>query len=290
MLRLNSIFRKAVREMLPRLYTKIQVLRAAKAERDHWNERIKNVLACPANRLLPRVENAGEIENGFQIMHNGIKVVVDGYYGSGLTRLLKMNKGSHEPEEEVIFGRIIEILPPSPVMVELGAYWGFYSMWLCKSSPYSKVFLIEPNHENLIIGQDNFSANGLSGDFTQAYIGDKSEIAPDGEPIINVDSFLRSKNINHLNILHADIQGFEVAMLEGARSSLESNLIDYIFISTHSNELHEECLKFLEDVGYLIICSIDLKQTYSFDGLVVAHSPIAKNPDLSTDFKENNDN
>ena len=49
--------------------------------------------------------------------------------------------------------------------------------------------------------------------------------------------------------------------------------IDFLFISTHSNELHAECIRILQSHGYSILASADLEQTYSVDGLIVARGP-----------------
>ena len=88
--------------------------------------------------------------------------------------------------------------------------------------------------------------------------------------IITVDSFCHDQDIKHLDILHADIQGFELDMLMGAKEMLSQKKIDYIFISTHSNELHEQCLEILGHNQYAILASANLDETYSYDGLIVA--------------------
>jgi len=73
-----------------------------------------------------------------------------------------------------------------------------------------------------------------------------------------------------LNILHSDIQGFEVDMLKGAREMLSNRKVDLIFISTHSNEVHADCIELLEAQDYVILASADLDNTFSVDGLIVA--------------------
>lgn len=56
--------------------------------------------------------------------------------------------------------------------------------------------------------------------------------------------------------------------------------VDYVFISTHSNDLHAECVVRLEKIGYVVVVSCDLDGTYSVDGLIVAHRPGVAFPDL----------
>ena len=59
-------------------------------------------------------------------------------------------------------------------------------------------------------------------------------------------------------------------MLMGAENTINENKIGYLFISTHSNEIHQNCLAFLEQKKYIIISSINLDETFSEDGLIVA--------------------
>jgi hypothetical protein len=62
-------------------------------------------------------------------------------------------------------------------------------------------------------------------------------------------------------------------MLAGAKEYFLAKAIDYVFISTHSQELHSTCLDFLKDVEYNIVASVDLNETFSCDGLIVAQNP-----------------
>jgi len=256
----------------PSLWSKIDVWRAARAERRHWDERIADVVACPDNEHLARVPDAGKIVNGYQTMHNGLKVVVNGYYGDGITRMLVANRGCHEPQEEVVFGAVVRTLPPGAVMVEAGAYWGFYSMWFCQVIPQAKVFLVEPDFENLAIGRRNFHLNGLNGDFTQAYVGSKPGRHADGTQIVSIESFLMEKNLKHVNVLHADVQGSELELLQGVQGLLDTARIDYLFVSTHSMELHAQCAELLRVCGYRVLVSVNLEETYSVDGVLVVCS------------------
>jgi hypothetical protein len=95
-----------------------------------------------------------------------------------------------------------------------------------------------------------------------------------------VDGFLSKQGIGQLAMLHADTQGHELDVLCGAKLSLSSAAIDYVFISTHTNELHRLCLEELHRRRYRILADVDLIETYSFDGLIVGQSP--RLPDLSS--------
>jgi hypothetical protein len=282
------MIRRAIRKIgtTLSLWRKLQEWQTACADRRHWDERIKNVLACPDNVRLPRVRDAGKIVNHYQIMHNGLKVTVGGYYGDGITRMLEANRGCHEPQEEVLFNAVLSRMEPAAVMVECGAYWGFYSMWLRNAVPNAKVFLVEPDAKNLLVGQMNFSLNGLSGEFIQAYVGDVSSMYNDGTPIICMDQFAVSRKLARIDILHADIQGAEVQMLHGAAKLLRERKIRFLFISTHRPDLHEECAQFVVTQKYRILASVTLDESYSLDGFLVAAHPAENITDLPQPSKK----
>lgn len=107
---------------------------------------------------------------------------------------------------------------------------------------------------------------------------------------------MKRHGIPRLAILHADTQGHELNVLRGADAALRAGTIDYIFLSTHSNLLHRQCLALLERRGYILLADADLLETYSFDGLIVARRsgldgpatfPIARRGDGGLEKEEN---
>ena len=153
-------------------------------------------------------------------------------------------------------------------MLELGAYWGHYSMWLKSFRPEARVILVEPNGTRLAAGVRNFSKNGFVGEFIQSMVG---------RGYLEIDYFLRSRCLTHLDILHADIQGYECEMVEGCQNSLRQQIIDYVFISTHSQDIHKDVLAKLSELGYRVEVSSDFdNDTTAFDGFVFASSPRVK--------------
>jgi len=235
---------------------------------ESWRERINVVLESPDNKLIKRVANAGQIEKDIQVMHNGVKIHVGSYYGDGATVLLHRNKGVHEPQEEKVFEQVLSFLPANSTMLELGAFWGFYSMSFQAKIKNARNFLIEPDPHALISGKHNFRLNNFKGIFFNYFVSDEN--VPGKVPTITVDQFLADNAIPHLSILHSDIQGFELRMLAGAKNSLTNGKIDYIFISTHSNDLHRSCIDYLMNYDYKILCDANIDETYSWDGLIVA--------------------
>jgi hypothetical protein len=228
--------------------------------------RHREILSDPVNLLIERDPMAGVVLGDLVKLHTGILVPASGsesYYGQErLSEILTLNRGVHEPLEEFAFQEAVKVIGSSPVMLELGAYWGHYSMWLKKFRPNSDVYLVEPDPAHLRIGTDNFRRNELKGTFISAMVG---------KGHFEVDQFIKERGLDHLDILHADIEGAEVSMLEGCERSLGEAKITYCFIATHSQELHSQVSNKLQSAGFRIEASADFdKETTSWEGFVFA--------------------
>ena len=243
---------------------------------ERWRQRIDDAVAAPDNAFIARVPEAGQLKDYYIVMHNGVKVCAMGYYEAGNMNLLVENRGVHEPQEERAFEEVLRHLPERCTMIELGAYWGFYSLSLLERKPGSRCYLVEPDPDNLLSGQVNFRLNKRKGTFVNAFVGASPKSDP---PTVSVDSLMADKKLKRVDILHADIQGAELEMLFGAERCFTHHAADFVFISTHSNELHAACLEKLRHYGYVILADADLDETYSYDGLIVAKSSEAKGPD-----------
>jgi len=254
------------------------VARSLKDISPEWEARIRDVVSCPDNAFIPRCPDAGDISGSVITMHNGIRVRALGYYGSGILNMLVRNRGVHEPQEERAFSGVLPHIAPGSAILELGAYWGFYSLWFASVIPEAKCFLVEPDPRNLEAGRQNFQINGYQASFTRAAVGSVATTGLKSAATISVDSFCERLGIDRLQILHADIQGSELLMLQGAWRMLLAKAIDYVFISTHGEPCHKGCINVLEEAGYSILCSADKTQSFSFDGLVVAKSPAIARP------------
>jgi hypothetical protein len=238
-----------------------------------WLERIEDIQKCQDYPLIKKDANAGKIVNGRQYMHNGIQIYTDSYYGYAGTALLVRNKGIHEPQEEYIFQQVLPYFPERATMLELGSFWSFYSMWFAKEVKSAQNYMLEPVELNLKIGKYNLELNHVTGTFIKGYAGDTDGIAPDGIRVYSMDSLSREMNLNYLDLLHCDIQGFEKEFLEGASAWLTEKKIGWLFISTHSEDIHQHCLNLLLEKGYEIKANISLANSYSVDGLITAAIP-----------------
>jgi hypothetical protein len=180
-----------------------------------------------------------------------------------------------------MFLYVLPFIHEGATMIELGSYWAFYSLWFHSKIPNAKNFCIEPSPDSLEVGRKNFEANGFIADFTQGFIGSEEEN-------LKLSSFVKAKNIDFIDILHSDIQGYEYDMLQDIIPLLQVQKIKYLFISTHSDELHFKCMKLLQECHYRIVASADFeKETFCFDGIIVAcHESNQELPYISLGSRE----
>lgn len=244
------------------------------AKAANFIERHREIISDPLNVAVKRVPNAGYLDSNKNVyLHNGIRVPVAGKfaYYEEFSDILVLNRGVHEPLEEFCFQQLmqnIHVPDDQMVMLELGAYWGHYSMWMKKEIPSSRVIMVEPDKHNIEVGKNNFRLNNLQGEFINEFVSSDD---------FSVDKFIEHSGISKLHLLHSDIQGFELEMLRDCKNSLSSNLIDYVFVSTHSSAIHEGCLAELMGHEYIIeVTSEPDHHTTSTDGFIFARSPMAK--------------
>lgn len=270
-----SLLKKITRKIL-NLIRQIRTL-ASTGYADHQTlekatlfiERHREIISDPLNILIERVPDAGYIDTqNCVILHNGNRVPATGklsYYGN-FSNILILNRGVHEPLEEYCFQEVLaKITCNSPIMIELGAYWAHYSMWLMKKFPLAKCHMIEPDENNIKCGENNFRINNYNGKFIKALV-DPTDFY--------LDKFITENRIDSLTILHSDIQGSELEMLNGGQVFLKKHGANYAFISTHSESLHYSVVQKLKELGYRIEVSSGFDHhTTSYDGFIFASSP-----------------
>ena len=260
---------------------------------DTYQRRIEITTSCRDCDVIPKVARAGEVvvDGGarVQIMHNGLKVLAGAYGGEIIQRIVTTLRGHHEPQEELLFHFVLPLLGDNPMMLELGGYWSFYTMWFLREARgNARALVVEPDPKNIEVGRRNVALNGFQSqvDFVQAFCSDLSrETAPfrtevDGVQNIrsvNIADYLRDKAIDKLDMLHMDIQGAELTVLKSLKAVLDSKAIKFVFVSTHHRSFsgdpltHERCLHFLRQCGGQILAEHDVFESYSADGLIVAH-------------------
>ncbi len=261
---------------------------------EHKKKCIEAIVSNPANRqdpsyqmqrtlltisaddtdYIPKVPGAGAIFHDeiipYQLMHNGLKIVLNCYYDvQWLTDVMFALKGHHEPQEEKCFYEVLKYIPDNATMLELGSFWAYYSLWFASEIKNPKNYMIEPDPKRLEAGKKNFALNNKTGTFKQAFVGNMQDnVNVTGVEWLSIDEFIEKEEIEHINILHADIQAAEYDMLKTAVKHLNS--IDYFFISTHSDEIHRQCLNFFKIHKFHILADHSVSESCSADGLIVA--------------------
>lgn len=258
-----------------------------------FEERIRLAVSCPDLAELSPVPGAGDVfeldGERVQRLHYGGLVTADTYYGAWMTDMITQCRGAHEPQEERVFAAVPETLPARPTMIELGGYWCFYTIWLGLRRPGAEQVVIEPIAERRAVGERNIALNGLDLVVQRAAIGAAPSVVSEFKtgaeietdmPIVTVDQLADQMEWTTVDLLHADVQGFEWQMLAGASARLSSGDIKWIFISTHrwledgaKIDLHETCRAKLLEHEYVIIADHTPEESYSTDGLIVAHAP-----------------
>lgn len=253
--------------------------------------RVEMTLSCRDSDFIPKVPNAGEImdENGrsVQIMHNGVRVMAGGYHGDWMAEIIKGLRGHHEPQEELLFHEILKHIPPKAIMVELGGFWSYYSLWFLNDAPeLRRSIVVEPDPSNLSVGRINAVINGRQIEFVQASVGEGStEPRPFTTetagiisiPQVSVPDLLVDRGIDHLDILHCDTQGAETGVIRSCERLMREHHINFVVVSTHAYQIsgdpltHQRCLSMLQDFGGRILAEHDVHESFSGDGLIVAY-------------------
>lgn len=242
-------------------------------------------VSCRDTDCIPKAAEAGNVFTNshgerIQFMHNGVQVLAGKYYGDFITRIIEGLRGHHEPQEEKVFFEILKSVEPGATMMELGAYWSYYSLWFQTVIKGSKNFMVEPAEENLWVGRRNFELNGLKGTFIQALVGSQ-ELSDTKPRTVTVDGMMQAYSIDHLEILHADTQGAEHKMLMGARRAITERRVRFVVISTHGYRMHARCLGFLRKHGYNILVEHTSVESFSHDGLIAATIDASFNQPIS---------
>ena len=249
--------------------------------------RIALTLSCRDSDAIPKVAAAGAVlerhDGPVQVMHEGTLVHADGYCGAWMTEIIRRLRGHHEPQEELIFHHLLPYARPGSLIVELGAWWAYYTAWYLGAVPGAAAVCVEPDPANLELGRANLALNGRTAEFVHAALG--GEYRPQIEfhrahgGTITVESLdmpalatrLRGRPVE---MLHMDMQGFELGFLRSLRRCGTS--VRFVMVSTHHESIsgsattHADCLAELRGQGAVILAEHDVLESYSGDGLIAA--------------------
>jgi FkbM family methyltransferase len=255
--------------------------------------RIRTTVSCPDADEIEKVDGAGETldHDGtrVQIMHNGLMVEEGGYFGAWMAEIIRCLRGHHEPQEELVFDRIVKLLRVDghhPVMIEFGSYWTYYGLWFCRALPSSKVVALEPDPAFLEVGRRNAALNGCSErvTFFPAAIGAEPgqpmafRAASDGElhqvEQHDLASLMKAAQLDRVDLVLCDAQGAEAVLLDRACGDLQAGRVRFLIVSTHHHSIsgdpltHQQALGLLTEAGAHVISEHTVGESFSGDGLI----------------------
>ncbi len=252
--------------------------------------RVQMTAACRDSDPVPKVPDAGRVVTEpdgrrVQIMHNGVRVVADGYDGAWMTQLIALCRGHHEPQEERVFHEVVARLPLDATMIELGGYWLYYTLWFLKDAPARRALSVEPDPAHIALGLANAALNGREVPVVQGFVGAEHGVV---HPFatqssgtldltcLGVPELMAAHGMQRLDLLHCDVQGAELDVLRSCRDLFAAGRIGWVFVSTHHHLIsgdpltHQRCLRLLEAAGATIVAEHTVQESFSGDGLIVA--------------------
>jgi FkbM family methyltransferase len=269
--------------------------------------RIDMTLACHDSDSIPKVLNSGQVfeENGsnYQLMHNGVKVLHGGYYGAWMSEIIHGLNGHHEPQEERVFHEVVKRAAHDGLMIELGCFWAYYSLWFLKDHPHRKAIGLEPDATHLLTAQKNAAINGLSEQISfvhglsSMHSAESMNIQTESGqqlqlPGYTLANLLARAQIARIEIAHCDAQGAESHVVDQMIELGKKGQLRFAIVSTHAYEItgdpltHQTCLHKLQAAGAHIIAEHDVHESYSGDGLIAASFRV-EDRDLTVELTHN---
>lgn len=255
-------------------------------------ERTLMTISCRDTDSIPKVVDAGKmrVENGerIQVMHNGVRVAYGGYCGEWMAQIIRGLDGHHEPQEELLFHTLLKYVRHRSLMIELGAYWGYYTQWFLDAIPDSTALCVEPDTMNMQVGVHNARLNNTSDrvNFINAWVGGENLASHSavGEstgqstdlPMLNYPALLEKVNGACIELLHVDTQGAELPLLQSITTNPDERQLRFVVVSTHhssisgSSTTHQDCIDALHGLGATVLVEHDVVESFSGDGLIVA--------------------
>lgn len=259
--------------------------------------RVAQTVSCTDCDALPKVAGAGEVVDRdgtpVQVMHNGLLVEAGGYYGDWMSEIIRVLRGHHEPQEELVFdamvGRVAQAAATggdAPVMVEVGAFWAYYSLWFCHQIPRARAYGIEPDPAYLEVGRRNVGLNdladrvslgpGVVGAAPGSTLRFTAESDGVERPVVQHDlaSLMQAHDLDHVDLLLSDIQGWELLFVERALPLLRQGRVRFLLVSTHHHSIsgdaltHQKVRDLLVGAGATVIAEHTVGESASGDGLI----------------------
>lgn len=169
----------------------------------------------------------------------------------------------------------------NPKIFDIGANIGTFTTWIAMAFPQGRVYSFEPQRAVFQQLAGNVAVNNLYNVYTYNMgLGDKNEYVEFNEPnyfyncdfgtftlktreyvprtedtitveVRTLDSFIELHHIERADLLKIDVEGMDIAVLQGAEKTIKK-FLPKIFIE-HSNNVvsvKDEIIAFLEPYGY----------------------------------------
>jgi FkbM family methyltransferase len=263
---------------------------AEKSWSAYEKSRIAMTVSCRDTDTVPKVAGAGEIfereGQRLQLMHEGTVVKADSYDGPWVTEIIRRLQGHHEPQEELLFHHLLAHCRPGSRMMEVGAFWAYYTCWFLRAVPGATAICMEPDSSNAECGRENLILNSLGAKWIQGFAG--RHYIPNASfrqasnqqlveiPCHNFSSLLEEAGAGPVELLHIDSQGAEWPFLKSLGDNNLSRQVRFVVVSTHhesisgSPKTHGECLEAIQTLGGGILEEHSVEESFSGDGLIIA--------------------
>lgn len=242
-----------------------------------FSDAVRLYLAYAASILVKAVLPSRFQSVGLFVRGPGnLGVVIDGirFEVRPRTNDLDLLSTKHEPLTKQWFQ-----VGPDDVVVDVGAHIGRYALPAAKKG--AKVIAVEPEPSNFLLLQKNVILNGLSNvvlvpramtssprllllslaESTNTGISSVKEDDPDAPPISlagrwvrvlgeTLDQLVDAHGLHRIDWLKIDVEGHEVAVLEGGSSALEMTRRLVLEVSELTTE---SCKRIVEEVGFRLI-------------------------------------
>lgn len=194
------------------------------------------------------------------------------------------------------FNAIKNCLTKSSVFFDVGANMGFYTIWASRFlSEGGQIHAFEPNDRNFIRLQSNINLNNIpakvisnkialglqkgSIQFTQNLDGENHLVTDSNGmelnknvvmvDVISLDQYCEENNIDTIDYLKIDVEGFELTVLKGAIKLLTNGKIKIIQLEINetlknSGNTSEELVEFLSNYDYLS-CGYNVNKSFFYD-------------------------
>lgn len=139
-------------------------------------------------------------------------------------------------------------------ILELGSNQCYYTIMFNAILGKEKVitYILEPNKAHANRSIHELELNNISYTLIERPIGDKWIALNqkfDNTPI-TIDEIFTDYKIDNIDLLHSDIDGAEIVLLDGCHEALTNKKIDYIFMLTHAADTHEICKQKINKYDY----------------------------------------